>query len=299
MSIRGGLSSRSLTLFAILGCALVLAALPAAGQEASIDWVVGPDRADLGAQAQLEVSDGYVFAGPEDTRTILSSMGNPPTGQELGMIVPKSEDQNWFLVFEHAAVGYVRDDEKDEIDADALFKTISEATEAANDYRREHGFGGLHLVDWAERPHYEEATHNLVWALAAKDDDGGETVNYNIRLLGREGYTSVTLVTDLRSFALDKPQVDKVLTGFTYQQGKRYADFRAGDKIAKYGLTALVAGGAGAAAVKLGLFAKLGKLLVKGWKLLLVGFAAIGTWLKRLFGGGRKEEEGLEPPAQP
>jgi DNA-directed RNA polymerase beta' subunit len=49
-------------------------------------------------------------------------------------------------------------------------------------------------------------------------------------------------------------------------------------------LTALVAGGAGAIAAKTG-------LLAKAWKLILVGIAAVGAWLKKLFGGDKSSRQ--------
>jgi uncharacterized membrane-anchored protein len=77
------------------------------------------------------------------------------------------------------------------------------------------------------------------------------------------------------------------------------SEWRQGDRIAEYGLTALVAAGAGAAAVKLGLFAKLGKLFAKFAKLIIVGVVAIGAFLSKILRGlfGRKDEQpGVEPP---
>jgi len=44
-----------------------------------------------------------------------------------------------------------------------------------------------------------------------------------------------------------------MIGGFSYSSGYKYAEWRSGDKVAAYGLTALVAGGAGVALVKSGL----------------------------------------------
>ena len=46
-----------------------------------------------------------------------------------------------------------------------------------------------------------------------------------------------------------------------FKAGSRYAEFGQGDKIAAYGLTALVAGGAGAALAKSGLLSKMWKAI--------------------------------------
>lgn len=270
--------------------ALVLLSLPAAGQdEVEIEpspWIDGPATVTLGDDvATVKLPAGYRFADGETTRMLMEAMGNPSSNQEAGLIAPADENRNWFIIFEYDPVGYVEDDDKAEIDAAALLETISEATENANEYRRQAGHGELHVTGWYEQPNYDDASHNLQWALEAVDDQGGQIVNYNVRLLGRSGYMSVTLVTEPHLLTQDKPEVETVLANFGYVEGNRYGDFMSGDKLAGYGLTALIAGGAGAAAAKLGLFAVLGKFLAKAWKLVVVGIVALGAALKRIFGG--------------
>ncbi len=253
-------------------------------------WRPGPFVAELGDQiAQVEVPSGYNFLDAETTRTLMEAMGNPSDGSEVGLIAPNDENKNWFIVFEHQPVGYVEDSDQDEIDAAALLENISKATEAANEYRRENGGGELHVVGWQIAPHYDSASHNLQWALEAADESDNRITNYNVRLLGRKGYMSVTLVTGAGQLEADRPEVESVLAGFTYVDGNRYGDFKEGDKLAGYGLTALVAGGAGVAAAKLGLFAVLGKFLGKAWKVLLLGIAALGAMVKRMVGGKRAD----------
>jgi uncharacterized membrane-anchored protein len=279
-----------------LGCflPLVLLASVAWGQS-EIEWTEGPTEVTLGDKlATLDVPSGYLFAGTDDTQAIMAAMGNTVSGGELGILVPDSEEDSWFIVFEYEEVGFVRDDEKDEIDADELFDSISKGTEAANKERAKQGFSGLHLSHWTIEPHYDSSSHNLVWALAADDDGGGQVINHNERLLGRRGYVSITLVTDPETYAAASGEIESTLAGFQFQQGSRYADFVSGDKVAKYGLTALVAGGAGAAAAKLGLFAVLGKFLAKGWKALVAVFLALGAGIRKLL--GRDETPTVEPP---
>jgi uncharacterized membrane-anchored protein len=57
-----------------------------------------------------------------------------------------------------------------------------------------------------------------------------------------------------------------------------------GDKVAEYGLAALVLGGAAAIATKKGLWAVIVGFLVKGWKLVAIAVAAVGASLRKLFG---------------
>jgi uncharacterized membrane-anchored protein len=262
----------------------------------AINWVPGPTKAELGdGLATIEVPEGYLFADKAETKKIMALTGNPPSDLEVGLIAPADEAKSWFLVFEYEEVGYVKDDDKDEIDADAILTSIREGTEAANEEREKMGSDPIEIVGWFEKPHYDSNSHNLVWAIEGKSKEDG-LVNYDVRLLGRRGYVSATLVTDPKALATDLPHVQALLGGFSFNQGNRYAEWKAGDKVAEYGLTALVAGGVGAAAMKLGLFAQLGKFLAKGWKLVVVGFAGLGALVKRLFG---KKEQETETPIAP
>jgi uncharacterized membrane-anchored protein len=248
-----------------------------------IQWTAGPGTVEVGdGIAEVQLGQNHKFAGAADTKKLLTAMGNRIDNTEVGMVAPTTEDQDWILIFEYKDVGYVKDDEKDKIDADEILKGIQEGTEAGNKMRKERGIPGLHVVGWQEAPSYDPATHNLHWAILGRDDQGDEVVNYNVRLLGRAGYMSVTLVESPLKLAASKPELDTVLSSFAYKQGKTYAEFIPGDKLAKYGLTALVAGGAGAAAVKLGLFAVLGKMLAKMGKAVVLLFAAAAAGVKKL-----------------
>lgn len=285
--------------FVLAAIAAIFLAVSVSAQDEqgpAINWVPGPTTAQLGdGLASIQVPEGYLFADKAETQKFMQMIGNPPSDQEIGLLTPADEEKTWFVVFEYNEVGYVKDDDKDEIDADAILDSIREGTEAANEERKEMGSDPVEIVGWFEKPHYDSKTHNLVWAIEGKSKQEG-VVNYDVRLLGRRGYVSATLVTDPQALSADLPHVQALLGGFSFNEGNRYAEWKSGDKVAEYGLAALVAGGAGAAAMKLGLFAQLGKLLAKGWKLVVVGFAALAAGFKKLF--GRKQEE-TETPIAP
>jgi uncharacterized membrane-anchored protein len=101
----------------------------------------------------------------------------------------------------------------------------------------------------------------------------------------------VNLVIEPEKLGAALPEYQALLQNYSYKQGQRYAEYREGDKLAKYGLAALIAGGAAAVAVKTGLFASLILLFKKAWKLVAVAIAAVVAWFKRLISGGRKSGE--------
>ena len=83
-------------------------------------------------------------------------------------------------------------------------------------------------------------------------------------------------------------EFNQALKGYAFNPGRRYAEFTSGDKLAGYGLTALIAGGAGAAAVKTGAFKKLGKLIA-------VAFVGLVALIKKLLSAFRNKSENAEP----
>lgn len=290
-----GVRARAALVSAAALVALSTGHVRAQDEAEEIPWIFGPTTVTLGEDvAQLEVGESFLFADAELTKQLLEWMGNPTGDTEVGLLTPADTLQRWFLVFEYYSVGYVKDDEADEIDPDALLTSIREGTEQANRIRERMGASPLHVVAWYEAPHYDPATNNLVWAVLARDDEGNEVVNYNVRLLGREGYMSVTLVEGPEQIAFAKNQVETVMAGFAFNPGKKYAEWVPGDKVAPYGIAALVTG---VAAAKLGLFAVAGKFLAKAWKLVVAGFVAVGLAIKRawraIFGGS---ERGLVRP---
>jgi hypothetical protein len=78
-----------------------------------------------------------------------------------------------------------------------------------------------------------------------------------------------------------------------FDAGHRYADYKPGtDKLAAYGLAALVGGGI---AAKAGLFAKLGVFLLAFKKVILAGVVAVGAVAKKMFGGKDKPTAAPSP----
>ena len=244
-----------------------------------VKWQKGPSIGDLGSTAQVHVPAGYVFAGADDTRRIMEANHNPTTGKELGFVAPAGED--WFAVFEFDDVGYVRDDEKNSLDADALLESIKAGTEAGNKERQRRGWSTMSIIGWEQAPRYNESSHNLEWAVRA-ESEGSPVINFNTRLLGRGGVMEVTLVTDPTTLAENLPKFKTMLAGFDFNAGHKYAEFRKGDKMAQYGLTGLIVGGTTAVLVKSGLFKWL-------WKGIVALAIAVSAFLRKIF--SRKKEE--------
>jgi uncharacterized membrane-anchored protein len=274
-----------------LVCSLGLAAGPVRAQkpESKVKVLKGPATASLGTVAQVSVPAGFDFLDGQTTRALMKASGEPTNGREQGLLMPTNE--HWSVIFEFDEVGYVKDDEKDKLDADKLLNSIKQGTARANKERERMGSPPLEIVGWEQPPKYDAVTHNLEWAVRATSA-GRPIVNYNTRLLGRKGVMEVVLIVDPDKLPATLPTFKNLLAGHSFQSGQHYAEYRAGDKVAKYGLAALVVGGAAVGAAKLGVFSALLPFIKKIWYLLVAALVAAVNLVKRTFARlfGRKDE---------
>jgi uncharacterized membrane-anchored protein len=253
----------------------------------SIAWQKGPTEANVGELAKVKVPEGFMFTAGEGTRKLLEAMGNPTHGNELGFLSPTN--MKWFVVFEFSDTGYVKDDDKDKLDPQKLLTVIKRGTEEGNKRRAKLGSAPMKIIGWEVPPKYNDQTKNLEWAIRA-ESEGKPVVNYNTRLLGREGVMEAALVIDPEKMQETLPTFQTLLSGYKYKSGHTYAEYKQGDKLAKYGLAALITGGAAAVAVKTGLMATIIMFFKKGAKLIVVAVVAVGAFIKKLvMGRGRNE----------
>ena len=280
-----------------IGCCLLVCPGAVGAQEGKttqlldkISWAAGPITGELGRTADVGVPANCRFTDADGAKLFLEATQNPSGGNELGVLLCQAaNDRHWFAVFTFANSGFVRDDEKTSLDQNAVLKQIQRGTEAGNSERRRRGWEEIEVLGWERAPYYDKVTHNLTWATRLKGKDTPEsTINHSVRLLGRRGVMHADLVADQEGLAEAVAAFDSVLTNYTYVEGERYAEWRDGDKVAEYGLTALIAGGAGVAAAKLGLFGKAWKVILGLFialkKLIIVAVVGAVAFLKRLFG---------------
>lgn len=245
----------------------------------------GPADIKLVDQAVLKIPGGQAFIPEAEAGRLLQAMGNRAGDGLLGLVMPLGKAE-WFVVARNNKSGYVKGDDAKEWKADDLLKSLKEGTEDANAERRKRGIPEIEIIGWVQPPAYDAGTHRLVWSLSSKTkgakDAADAGINYNTYALGREGYISMNLVTSLDSIERDKPVAHGLLAALNFNEGKRYGDFNAStDKVAEYGLAALVGG---IAAKKLGLLALIGGFLLKFWKLAALGVVAVGAIATKLLG---------------
>ncbi|MFA7942573.1 DUF2167 domain-containing protein [Pseudomonas brenneri] len=240
-----------------------------------------------GGIATLKLNDEFYYLDPKDTERLLTDgWGNPPGFNTLGMIVPKAvsplSERGWGVIVSYKDDGHIADEDAAKIDYAELLKQMQEDDAEDNKERQKQGYAGLHLLGWAEPPHYDQQSHKMYWARELKADDAEQnTLNYSIRVLGREGVLELNAVAAMTDLPTIKQELPKVLAFTNFTDGNLYTDYNPGtDKLASYGLAALVAGGI---AGKAGLFAKIGIFLLAAKKFLVIGVVALLAGLRKFF----------------
>lgn len=245
---------------------------------------------DLAAIAQ---TDNFRFLGNQDTQTFLTKIwGNPPGAgsDSLGMLLPIDPSpfsaEGWAVLISYDASGYVSDEEADDIDYDDLMVEMQKSVAETSAERVKQGYERLELLGWAKEPYYDATAKKLHWAKRLRFGGAAEeTLNYEIRVLGRHGVLDLNVIASMESLNSIDRQVDGILSMVHFNKGKTYAEYDPDiDKVAAYGLAGLIAGGI---LTKAGFFKGLIALLVASKKLVAVGvfagLAAVWGAFKGLF----------------
>jgi len=258
--------------------------------------------------AKISVPEQFRYLDPKDTSVVLSDLwGNPRDSGLLGALVPTGfdplGDENWLVVISFDEDGYVKDDDAAKIDYAKMLKEMQASTRESSEQRVKEGYGAVELVGWAKPPRYDAATNKLYWAKELKfGNDKENTLNYNIRMLGRRGVLVLNAVASMHQLAQVETATPAILSMVNFQDGHRYADYNSStDKTATYGLAALVAGGI---AAKAGLFKGLWVAILAFKKVIILGLVALASSFKKLFDWIRGRSTSpvsspTEPPATP
>ena len=248
------------------------------------------------AKAHFRLGAEFRYLDKPDARRVLEEFWhNPPDDSVLGLVVPTAtpldSDRSWAVVVTYDDEGYVSDEDAAKTDYDALLKDMKQGTAEENVERKKAGYETVDLVGWAVPPRYDSANKKLYWAKELAFEGGDQhTLNYDIRVLGRHGYVSLNAVSGMSELETVRAGMQQLLPMAEFDSGARYADYDSStDKLAGYGIAALIGGGI---AAKSGLLAKLGVLLL-GLKKLLVPLAlvvvAFGKKVLGLFGRNKQD----------
>jgi len=229
--------------------------------------------------AKLNIPKGFHFLDQEQSISLLTEYwGNPEDQSVLGLIKPIDvalfDENSWVFIISFDEMGYVEDDDAADIDYDELEQDLIQETNEGNQFRISQGYGSMEFLGWAEAPYYDQNKKVLHWAKEMHFEDQEEnTLNYNLRILGRKGVFMFNAVAGISELEVVNNNVDAVLGSIEFNEGYSYFDFDPDmDDVAAWSIGGLVAG---KVLAKVGFFA----LIVKFWKLIVLGIAGIGSFI--------------------
>jgi uncharacterized membrane-anchored protein len=242
----------------------------------ALNWLKGPTTVTVAGNSKLLLPEGYIFLDAAGTRKF-NELNQNIAGSTEVLVAPDTLAWSAFLDF--SGEGYVKDDDK--IDAAALLRSMQDGTVAGNEERQRRGWPALHVIDWATPPAYNQNTRRLEWATII-ESEGRRNANFFTKILGRRGHTSIVLVAGTDKLSGAEAELNRLLDGYSFNAGDTYAEWKPGDKVAEYGLAALVLGGAAAIATKKGFWAVAATFLAATWKFIAAAVIGLGAWFRSL-----------------
>ena len=239
---------------------------------------------------QIVVPDGFKYLNPAQAERVIVDLWGNPGGENitLGLILPENQgvlsERGYVFNIQYDEIGYVKDNDADKIDYDELMTEMQKEAVEANKLRKEQGYEPIYMVGWAAKPFYDGNKKILHWAKEIKfGTNEVNTLNYNVRVLGRKGVLVLNAIATMADLPLVKKDVPLVLDIVQFNDGFKYQDFDPKiDEVAAWTIGGLVAG---KLLAKVGFFA----VLLKFWKLIAIAvFGFLGAFWKKI--KGNKEE---------
>jgi uncharacterized membrane-anchored protein len=135
-----------------------------------------------GGVGELTVPRGFRYLDSTQSGRVLNKLWHNPPQTNLGMLFPADRgpmsDGNWGYIIQYDPMGYVKDDDADDIKYDELLQYMQKETEETNPDRTAAGYETVHLLGWGTPPFYDKQQHTLYWAKLLRFGNGlEETLN--------------------------------------------------------------------------------------------------------------------------
>ena len=243
-----------------------------------------------GGNASINVPKGFKFIDAKQAQYVLHDLwGNPEDTSIQGAIVPENTGVTysdcWLFTISFDAMGFVKDDDAKDVNYEELLTEMKTDISTQSVEREKAGYGTMQLIGWASKPFYDEKLKVLHWAKELKfNRDSINTLNYDLRVLGRKGVYVLSAVGSIKQLPEIKKSISNVLTSIQFNEGEKYANFDSStDTVAAWTIGGLVAGKVLAKVGFFAIIAKFGKFIVIG---LIAAFAAV----KKFFFGNKNQE---------
>jgi uncharacterized membrane-anchored protein len=239
-------------------------------------------------KAKINIPAGFKYLDKAQSNYILHDFWGNPNGASDGMLFLTDagllDDKTWAFVVRSEDEGHIDDSDAKEMKYDELLTQMKDETKEGSIERVKLGYETIELIGWASPPYYDESQKTLHWAKELAFGTADEhTLNYDVRILGREGLVSMNAVGGMETLEEVKTNIPSILKAVSFVEGNKYSDFNPSmDKLAAVGIGGLIAG---KVLAKAGFFV----ILLKYFKILTIPLVAVGAWIKKKFMGGGEE----------
>ncbi|HEY6942673.1 DUF2167 domain-containing protein [Dokdonella sp.] len=201
------------------------------------------------AKASIDVPKHFRFIDRDALQAAFAGTDDEPEAQTVGWIVHERVDlagkNAWHVDVDYLADGFVSDETFAAQSRETLLAAGQRATKAVSD-QQDAGEPEFSLVDYAEMPRLDPASHTATWVeeIAYAGEHARHALDcYSVRL-GRSGALVFTIADALPSQRELCLRSVRLLAGrSSFERGQAYADrSRLLDRKAKYDLVALVTG---------------------------------------------------------
>lgn len=248
----------------------------------------------------INIPNGFKYLDAEQSKRVLVDLWGNPDEEDMtmGLIMPEKygvlSDHGYVFNIMYDEIGYVKDDDADDIDYSDLLKDMKEETREASKTRVTMGYDPIDLIGWATPPYYDKDRKILHWAKEIQfGTDSIHTLNYNVRVLGRKGVLVLNAIGSMEDLGIVQQDIPQVLNIVEFNDGYKYKDFDPSvDEVAAWTIGGLVAGKVLAKVGFFAVIAKFGKFIVIG---LMAFFGAI---YRRITGKKKKEDEDTDSENQ-
>lgn len=199
---------------------------------------------------KMTVPDDFLFIEGEQARFILENLwGNYTDGEVCGMLVKKGFKvtrliNDFSFVISYSDFGHIQDKKDIELNHDELLATLRQNMDISNERRIANGFNTMQVEKWALVPYYDAYKKAVYWANSIKVNGTDEEIlNYNLRLLGRNGVIKINAVATMDQFPAIKQILPQIISQVRFPEGQQYGDFKEGtDKLSNTTIRELIAG---------------------------------------------------------
>lgn len=196
---------------------------------ASFSYKVGEQV--LNQLAVLKVPQGYRLLEGDQARVLVEQLwGNPENPNTLGVLIPQrvspTDKEVGGIIISFEPTGYLNDDDAQRINYNRLLYSMKEELQEDNLLKGGRSVGAIKTVDWAFPPYFNKSNHSLHLAKVFKFESKlSPFLNYEVRLLGRNGALCLTAIGKASDLQKIKAQLESVLEYTQFTFGNRYEDF--------------------------------------------------------------------------